>query len=493
MAAAAPPVTARTLWTLDRCGRRLWLDAHEPGSARPDTEFERDLRERGSLHKRRFAENVGGRIGPVWTPARPFAEAASETRRLLAETRAPLHRAALISPDGSRSSVPDFLYWEEQGLVVCDVRLARSVAGRALPALQMSHHARLLEESAGITPRRLEVVGGDGTVHPVERVEPAVLDRALAEAARLQHPATPEPGGLLAHSDCEECPYYARCWDRAERDGRLEVLPAVRRSHLPALAEAGITSLAALASGDPARLATLAGIGRSAHAMVHEAHAFLTGEARWFGEPRASPAPRVWLDVESDTADDAGGTRVYLWGLAVEATPGDLEFHAVSRIPEPDPDPAEEEHTWRDFLGVAAAVLARWPEAPWIHYSPHEKTCLASGASRFGDPDGTAAAVRERLTDLRARLMAAVRFPIRSYSMKAVARHLGFAWSEPDADGAWSVMQYRRARAARDPAERQRRFERIVAYNADDLRAMRVVHAAIEAAIEAATTARGLT
>jgi predicted RecB family nuclease len=56
-----------------------------------------------------------------------------------------------------------------------------------------------------------------------------------------------------------------------------------------------------------------------------------------------------------------------------------------------------------------------------------------------------------------------------------VAPWLGFQWSNPDADAAWSTAQLHRARATDDAAERQRLLDEVARYNADDLWAMRVV------------------
>jgi uncharacterized protein len=79
------------------------------------------------------------------------------------------------------------------------------------------------------------------------------------------------------------------------------------------------------------------------------------------------------------------------------------------------------------------------------------------------------------LLDLHHLLERSVRLPLRSTSVKFVAPWLGFQWSNPDADAAWSTAQLHRARATDDAAERQRLLDEVARYNADDLWAMRVV------------------
>ncbi len=56
-----------------------------------------------------------------------------------------------------------------------------------------------------------------------------------------------------------------------------------------------------------------------------------------------------------------------------------------------------------------------------------------------------------------------------------MAPWLGFAWSNPEADAAWSTAQLHRARESTDPAERERLLAEVARYNADDLWAMRRV------------------
>jgi predicted RecB family nuclease len=68
-----------------------------------------------------------------------------------------------------------------------------------------------------------------------------------------------------------------------------------------------------------------------------------------------------------------------------------------------------------------------------------------------------------------------LRLPLRAQGIKHVARFVGFAWTNPDTGSQWSIAQYRRARLARDAAERDRLLAPIAEYNLDDLRAMRAV------------------
>lgn len=479
-------ITAQTLYTLTRCERRLWLDTHDPAERREPSDFERELWDRARDHERWVRASVPGRIGPLWRPGEPLAPAAREALRLLRETRAPLDQPPLLSADGGRVGVPDLLYWEDEGLVVCDAKIAESIEGKAEIALQLSHCAQLLEESAGITPARLEIVSGRGERIPVPRVAPDVYARAVETARALMSPGVDEPTLLLSHSDCESCPYYERCWRRAEAECRIQVLPSVRRNLVPILESLGIHSMEDLARREPESL-MVKGLGRYGPTMVHDARAFLSGEPQWLSDPvLAAGRPCVWFDLESDPQDETHGTHVYLWGLGVEPEQGEAQAEWIQSRGDPDGD----EDTWRRFLERAGEVLDLRPESCWVHYSVAERTCVKKYVERWGDVDGIAARLLEQMFDLHAAVVKCVRLPVRAYGIKHVAKHLGFQWSNPDSGSQWSVAQYRKARRARDHAERDRRLAEIARYNADDLWAMRAVWRWLEAHGEARSRAK---
>jgi hypothetical protein len=239
-------ISANTLWHLAGCERRVWLLRHAPGDLAPPSEFDLALMERGRAHELAVRARFTGLVGPVWRWGTPLEPAAVETLRLLRETRAPLYQPALISPDGRRAGVPDFLYWDGEALVVHDAKLAEGIANKPEIPLQLTHYARLLEE-AGFPAARLEVTNGLGRILEVARLDDALYDAAIARAEALLGD-TPEPDLLLPHSTCEACGFYDRCWDRAEAEGRVEVLSGVYRNHLPILWRMGIRTIAELAA-----------------------------------------------------------------------------------------------------------------------------------------------------------------------------------------------------------------------------------------------------
>jgi uncharacterized protein len=113
----------------------------------------------------------------------------------------------------------------------------------------------------------------------------------------------------------------------------------------------------------------------------------------------------------------------------------------------------------------------------WVHWHDAEPMWLDRYIARLGAPDAFVQRIRApgACFDLHRALERSVRLPLRSTSIKFVARWLGFEWSNPDADAAWSTAQAHRARETADLQERERLLAEVMRYNADDLWAMRAV------------------
>ena len=136
-------------------------------------------------------------------------------------------------------------------------------------------------------------------------------------------------------------------------------------------------------------------------------------------------------------------------------------------------DVAADREAWTRFLDRAAAIFEAHPGAVWVHYDQYERVWLERYLARHGAPAGLARRLMDSLFDLCASLKRSAVLPVPSYSIKRVAGVLGFSWSDIGTGSQWSVAQYEKARATADPAERERLFESLRRYNADDLAALR--------------------
>ena len=463
-------ITASTLHSLHQCERKLWLDVHAPTEKAPPTSFEEELRARGMAHERAVRAGLPGLVGPIFTwDDTTMDEAATETKRLLRETRAPLYQPAFVSADGTLAGVPDFLgHDEDSGIVLRDAKLFTRLEGHPEANLQMAHYCALVEGSTGLTVSRCEVVSGRFELLEVRPAPRAVWQASVARARELLDGGD-EPGILQAHSTCEGCGFYDHCWEIATREKRVEIIPAVNRVTLPRLAELGITTLGQLVQKTPAQLRGRNVGAKVAENMLLEARAMMEDHPQWRGG-HGLPVDHtpVWFDLEGDPDSDVE-VPIYMWGVGVSRPDHEFDYRVVIADAGDDGDRGG----WERFLALARDVFAAHPDAVWVHYADYERTWTRKYVERYGDADGTAARVLGAMFDLRAALQRAVVLPLRSYSIKSVAPSLGFAWRNPEANSQWSTVQYKRARASSDAAERERLFGEIAQYNDDDLRAMK--------------------
>lgn len=462
-------LSAQTLTHADGCPRRLWLRQHVREEASAPSEHDLVLREVGQAHEKSVASRFAEIEGPVWQYGHSHTAAAERTAELLRTTRKAIYQPALLSADGLRSGVPDFLYWEGDGLVVLEAKLAHRPESRPDFALQLAHYGAILRESLGIEPIRYEIVDGNSRTVVMQPASEETYQRILHLASSTLEKLE-EPDVLLGHSKCSTCSYYSHCWERAVAQRRIEIIPEVQARHVPELHAMGVRDVTQLAAVPLPRLKAILS-GATAHRAKLAAQAWRDGAAAWIEPARLPAPPIVWFDLEGDSRGLHAEVPIYLWGIALEDGVNAPHVESLFASFEPGGD----REAWERFVGRASEILNAHPNARWMHWDTYEVLWIDRYHARYGSPDGFVARMKAVLFDLKRVLDRCVRLPLRSYSVKHVAPWMGFEWRNPEAGSEWSVAQYHHARRSADSAERDRLLAAVAEYNADDLWAMRAI------------------
>ncbi|GAA4918651.1 putative RecB family nuclease [Actinomycetospora succinea] len=325
--------------------------------------------------------------------------------------------------------------------------------------------------------------GGRSTLETYDRRHADRL--AVAEAARSRAPALAEPSRI---TECRRCPWWPTCESalRAVDDVSL----VVRGDAALRLRGRGVTTVRELAAIDPAE--GLPGPppdpevpdGAFEGADLVEAVALARAWSRDVPLVRRVVRPTVARgDVEVDVdMESLGEDGAYLWGALLSGAdiglePGYRGFVTWDPLPTRD-----EGRSFGEFWTWLSEVRARCAERglvlrAYCYNEQAENRWLRASVERFGDMPGvpTAAEVEEFIaSDAWIDL-----FPVVSESflcphgkgLKRVAPSAGFAWHDPEAGGENSMRWYRDAvgldGGEPDPAQR----ERLLVYNADDVRA----------------------
>ena len=406
------------------------------------------------------------------------------------DRREPLIYSARIKA-GDLLGDPDLLRHENGGYVAGDIKSGAGKEGgsdeedgkpKIHYAVQLGVYTDILQQlgrSAGPRAFVWDVHGEEVTYkfdEPYGVRNPHTLwqeyQEALAEARKIvgqSELSSPAYSGI-----CKNCVWYTTCLKQLSACDDLTLIPGLGRSKRDVMIDK-IPAVANLAAVNPAgfikgKKTVFKGIGPDTlEKFVTRARLIATKGAAYLRAPVLLPVAdkELFFDIEVDPMRDV----CYLHGF-VERTHGHNGTEQFVGFFADDPTLKAEEAAFR----AAWAYLTSAQPTAIYYYSKYERTLYRKLRQKY--PDVCSAQDIEdlfsspRTIDLYFDVvLKATEWPTRDYSLKTLAKHLGFAWRDTHPSGAASIEWFDRWVTTRDVGVRQR----ILDYNEDDCRATRVL------------------
>jgi predicted RecB family nuclease len=487
------PVTASMLYDLVTCPHRVTMDLYgDPAKRDEANAFVQLLWEKGSLYEREV-------IAALSLPFLDLSEYAGDEKEYPTQEAMqrgePLIYSGRIQDSGLLGD-PDLLRKETGGYVVGDIKSGAGEEGQeddAKPKLhygvQLALYTDILERKGLSAGRRAFVWDIHGREVPYDfealygQRNPRSLwqdyQECLTEARAII--ADKNQTRAAYSSACKLCHWYSACIDELKAADDLTLIPELGRSrrdamltHVSSVAGFAACNLAAFMNG---KKTVFAGIGPDSLGKFHT-------RARLLSTKNAKPilkAPirlpvtdcELFFDIEVDPMRDI----CYLHGF-VERNDRDNGSEKFVAFFAEECTPDSEKTAFADAWNY---MRTKRPCAIY-YYSKYERTIYRKLQEKY--PDVCSAKDIEDLFDPVQAVdlyydvvLKATEWPAWDFSLKTLAKYLGFAWRDTHPSGAASIEWFDRWINTGDRAIRQRIFD----YNEDDCRATRVLLDAIRA------------
>lgn len=481
------------LYDLVACPHRLRMDRFaDPAGRNPVSPFVQLLWKKGVLHEKEL-------MAGLETPFTDLSGYRGEEQER--KTREAMRRGdALIYAGRIRTGdllgIPDLLRREGSSYLAGDIKSGAGVDGSENLAKPKKHYAVQLALYTDILERTGFSAGRRGFIWDIHGNE---VDYDLARPQSARSPVTlwEEYEAVLSHargilyarretraayaSVCKLCHWHSACLKQLEDTDDLTLIPELGRAKRDAMMES-VPTVDALANSDPSEFVRdgktiFRRIGPATLAKFSDRARLLAagpGARPYLKEPLQLPSAPVELffDIEVDPMRD----HCYLHGF-VERRDGDGNSERFVHFFAED---ASEEAEKKAFAEAWAFIQASRPCAIY-YYAPYEKTIYRKLREKY--PGVCSAADLEALFDAAETVdlytdvvRKSTEWPTRDYSLKTLARYLGFNWKDKDPSGASSIEWFHSWTETGDEAIRQR----ILTYNEDDCRATLVLRDALQ-------------
>jgi len=257
-------------------------------------------------------------------------------------------------------------------------------------------------------------------------------------------------------SGYKQSPYFYEFLKEVQECDHLSLLNRVWKSEVSALEMAGFDTVTKLADASLADLKAVKGVSMdrlyflNQQAVSHKEDRVITiGDV----DLPVEDGVTLVIDIESDPMRDVD----YLFGVLVVDGDDEVYHPFLAETPE------QEKENWLNFVDF----LKGYSGANIYHYGWYEFDVFKKLVERYGAPEEVKRMFENQMIDILTRLRGHVIFPMPFYSLKDVAKHIGFNWRTKNASGPDSVLWYEAwlehgdKKALRDTVE----------YNEDDVRA----------------------
>ena len=476
-----PLITAEELMAFHRCHRLPYLQRSGPWQERLETDdLVKQLRgERQHLRHQVQITHPGIRITPLETEDHHAhlsdSTALETTRTLMEQQESRIYGAKLlatlpeIDADTQILIQPDLLIWKAYPprphlppgfYQPVEIRTGKRIKPEY--ELILALHALILGQGQTLIPSIGFVILREGQWQQVSLRKRLPQARGLIQEFLDMLAAEQMPKVYMARSRCSLCHWRQYCRQLAVDSDPLTLLPGVTGNRHLLLQSVGIHTIPDLAQASPDTLKTLPGLGsKISRSLIQQARATQENRPFWSSAKpqRLSmpiPAPiELYFDIEADPKHDVA----YLLGVLIrDQTSAVDHYHPLLAA-----DLQTEENTWHNFLDL----VHTYPQAPVYHFHAFEIHTCRKLAERYRTSSSTLRSLLARFVDLHEWFTRHLILPVESYSLKNIARWMGFEWQISEANGAQSIFWYAQWLETQDRSF----LESLISYNRDDCRA----------------------
>ncbi len=300
--------------------------------------------------------------------------------------------------------------------------------------------------------------------HNYHRVELSVwipkMEEVLGECLKMLD-SQAEPEVFISRQRCSLCHWYSHCYQIAQSQQHLSLVPGVTPSRYQYLQSVGVMDLESLAAISPGQIGEAIGL-EIANQLQQQAKSLV--ENRPFrrmttGKKNIAPIPNREIELYFDIEAEPEQNLDYLLGvLIVDRSSNIQEFYPfLAETPE------EEGIIWQKFL----ALVGTYPDAPIFHFAEYEPETIKRLGHLYRTPKAVIDALIARCFDLHYQVTHCATLPVESYSLKSLANWIGFQWRNQGVSGDQCVWWYDRWLKTGDRSF----LSAIVQYNEDDCKA----------------------
>ena len=356
---------------------------------------------------------------------------------------------------GMKSNFGDHYY------VVYDIKNGQEI--RDEYKFQLVFYSLILERLQGVLPRDAYIINADGEERSF--MVDDFLDYFHLTRERIEEVLDGQKPSPFLKSGCKQSPWYDLCVEDAKGCDDISLVYKLSQNDQRRFYELGIRTVKDLATAnlDDLRFRLEDWPFDKLLRFYNQAQVLISNEPRIL-KKSALPSVKneIYFDIESDPTEGID----YMLGVLIKR--GDAEARSTSSGQAQykcflAKDKEDEARIWREFLDFLESL----EDFVIYHYSYYEREVFKRLSNKYGISLALEDKFKNNTIDLHWKFVESIVLPVYFYSLKDVAKYLGFKWQADDAGGAESVVWYNEWLKTGD----QKIMDKIIKYNEDDVRA----------------------
>lgn len=448
-------LTAEHFYKFFQCPHWIWYDIYGDQSKMGQTPPLIDMIYRGGLKHEK--EVIKSRHFEEIKPElfRDLDEAFLSTLDLMKQGKNIYHGVLM---DGHWVGMPDLLE-ARQGksnlgdhyYVVYDIKNGKEL--RDEYKFQLVFYSLILEKIQGIVPMEGYIINSSGEERSFLIED--FLDYFHLTRKSMEKVLDGEKPPPFLKSGCKHSPWYSLCLEDAEGCDDISLVYRLSQSDQKRFYDLGIRTVEDLAHRDLHELSLQLEDWQFDKLLrfYNQAQVLVSKEPKFL---KKTSFPKVkneiYFDIESDPTEGID----YLLGVLIKSgtKPPEYKYFWAN-------DKKDEARIWKEFLDF----LETLEDFVIYHYAYYEKEVFKRLANAYGVSAELENKFLNNSIDLHLSVINSVVLPLYFYSLKDIAKYLGFKWTSEDAGGAESVVWYNEWLEKKD----KKISDKIIQYNKDDV------------------------